>query len=193
MKIFRNLLIQFLLFCGLVLYLVLKPGPNYSRDDALARSFKMPLTALLESGKEHAPLVGLYTGTLFEGDKICMFYPYPGIQQSVTAAQRLARYFPEHVEEIAAMELRYAYPEWLVAIAGKEGVTAVMGTKRIGEKSYIKVEKTYIDAKGVARQQGSAAEGNACFSFDAAIVRVEKDGTRPPVLVLTERPQPSTP
>lgn len=192
MKFLKDAFICITIFIGTVLFIVFKPGPNYSKDDALTRSFKMPLAALLESGRERATLAELYGGTIFEGDKICMYYPYPGIKGSGTYRDSLAYYFPAEKVRIANLKLRYEHPEWAVAVKGKDGITVVMGQRRIwGHNAFIRMESIQTKAGGEAFRYTHSESGSRCFDFANSIFRIEKVSNSNFAITLTDKDSPA--
>lgn len=178
--------------CFAIIYFIRDSNSNYSKDDALTRSFKMPLAALLESGKERATLAELYGGTIFEGDKICMYYPYPGIKASVTSREVLKRDFPEEAKRIENLKIRYDYPEWMTAVQGKNGVVALMGKRRMqGYNAFIRMESIQTKADGEAFRYTHSESGSRCFDFANSIFRIEKVSNSNFAITLTDKDSPA--
>ena len=192
MKFLKDASIVIVLLIGTALFIILKPGPNYSKDDALTRSFKMPLVALLESGKERATLAELYGGTVFEGEKICMYYPYPGIRGSVTSRDVLKRDFPKEAEHIANLKMRYDYPAWMATIQGKDGIVVVMGQRYMpGSNAFIRMETIQTKESGETFRYAHSESGARCFDFANSIFRIEKVSQSSVAVTLTDKDSPA--
>lgn len=159
---------------GVIFYLVAKPFHYYSPDNAISTSYKMPLESLLRSGKERMTLQELYGGTMFEGDTMCMYYPYPSFKEETDMAGILLRAFPDMREYILSLNVKGLRPEWMVAVRKDKKLLVVTG--RNGMKSIydnIIAESFYKDSKdGEQKRTASSEAGYRCVDFEKGVFRV---------------------
>jgi hypothetical protein len=159
-------------------------------EHGMVRSFKMPLEALLKSGKERMTLQELYGGTDFEGDTMCMYYPdknYPG---GLTVSEILLEKFPIMEAKIARANIQQQNPDWMIAVVRADSMTVITGDPRL---AYYKDVIAFEWGGAESEKYNPASKGINCINFtDGAFrvmpnVRYGYDNTDGRLVVLTHK------